>query len=302
MSVHRLTDHRSAAPIPRSGFTLLELGIVVAIVALLALLAVPRIGGVLRGAKISAAEADMEAIRTAFIGDGAGFGGLVGDLEGIAGFSPAYLRPANLIVPTNLVGVADHWLDDDGRRGHRAYFAADCGKYNLAFPDAYSDFSVFTNRDEVAGRGWGGPYLARARIGEFPGPNDRRADHPNDRTAQERGFFRLVTPEHPYGLPGEPAFLDPWDNPYILQVPPANAFDAPGETTEPRRFRYARIVSAGPDGVLDTPCYPTSTTQEARRDGRLAGRRETADETAKVRGDDIVLFLLRADTYEDEDL
>ena len=283
---------RPAFRTPRSGFSLMELALVVVILALLATLAVPRLGGVLRDAKQNAAEADMEAIRTALLGDGASTHGLVGDLEGIAGFSPAYLRLANLIVPTNLVGVADHWLDDDGRRLADAGFAVTPGAVNLT---TFAEFSVFTNRDEIAERGWNGPYLTHCRLGEFP-------DSTSAVTEAERSFFPRGTGDNQraYGIPGEPAILDPWDNPYILQVPPAEAWSNPNDIPEPERFRYARIVSAGPDRVLSTPCFGTATAAD-RRDCRLAGRRETSRKTGETRGDDIVLFLLRADTYEDED-
>ncbi len=313
----------TARPAPRSGFSLLELVMVVVILALLATLAVPRLGGILRDAKENAAEADMEAIRTAFLGDGVSTSGLIGDLEGIAGFSRAYLRIANLVTPACLVGVADHWLDDDpgghgyagidesDRRDGDAGFAVLRGAVNLT---TFAEFATFTNRDEIAHRGWRGPYLAHARIGEFPGPDHRRFG--NDRTAAERGFFprwtggrsfRVETPvlwtnriDRAYGITGEPAILDPWGNPYVLQVPPVEAFKNPGDTSEPERFHYARLVSAGPDGELQTPCFDAVTADD-RRDCRLAGRRKWFRDTATLRGDDIVLFLLRADTYEDED-
>ena len=278
MPVRRPSVARLAVRRPSAGFTLLELAFAVAIVALLALLAVPRLGGVLGDAKKTVAGADMETLRVAFLGDGSTTKGLVGDLDGIAGFSAAYLRPANLVAPTNLVGVGDRWLDDDGRRGRDAGFAtADgAGKTSPAFPAAYAAFAVFTNRDEVAGRGWNGPYVSRVRLGAFPESFDRA-----------------------YGVPGEPAILDPWGRPYVLQVPPATAFPVPGDTTEQERFRYARLVSAGPDGMLKTPCHPRGGGEAERRSCRLAGRGRTSAETDEARGDDIVLFLLRADIHED---
>jgi hypothetical protein len=104
-----------------------------------------------------------------------------------------------------------------------------------------------------------------------------------------------------YGFAGEPAVGDPWGNPYVLQVPPPEAF-GPGAVSPRLRFRYARLVSAGPDGLLSTPCFaPDGTagwTPAARRHSRLAGR--DAD-GVPARGDDLVLFLERADLYEEDE-
>lgn len=284
----------------RKGFTLTELCLVVVILALVALLAAPKFTGVLGSARKTAAGADMAALRDALLGTGTPSGispALVPDLEGIPGFSPAQLRLADLLTPTNLIGVAGRWLNDNTSRPHALLVDSD-GPHNSN--QTYADFAVFTNRDEIAERGWRGPYLRTYRAIEntdssrtdlFPNPDDRRDSR--DRTFQERGFFE--SGQTYYGIPGEPAIGDPWGNPYVLQVPPASAFARPSETSELDRFRYARIVSAGPNGVLETPCYKIKK-QEDKRDNRLAGR--TASGTEK-RGDDLVLFLLRADIYED---
>ncbi len=281
----------SVPPVRRSGFTLLELGIVVLLLALLATLAATKLSGVSEEARRHAAEAELQSLRSAILGNDAQ-PGLVADLDGIPGFSPAYLRLANLLVPTNLVGTADRWLDDDERRNTRAKFASHLGAVN---PEAvYADFVLFTNRDDIAQRGWHGPYLRTyrplentdaARVGEFPRKTDRR--HVSDDTFEERGFFSsdgLPPNGMPYGVPGEPAIGDPWGNPYVLQVPPAEAFEHPDLVSESERFRFARLVSAGRDGILSTPYR-----------SRLAGR--TAHGT-DARGDDLVLFLLRPDVYE----
>ena len=101
--------------------------------------------------------------------------------------------------------------------------------------------------------------------------------------------------------------MDPWGRPYVLQIPPAQAFEnREGTVTnvpEEVRFKYARVVSAGPDGRLDTPCYganvsnwwATSWNERTRRLSRQAGRDENG---AAARGDDIVLFLNRSDIEE----
>jgi general secretion pathway protein G len=124
----------------------------------------------------------------------------------------------------------------------------------------------------------------------------------------------------PYMKQGIPK--DPWGNPYVLQIPPNEAFES---ATEERRFHYARLVSAGPDGVLQTPCLkgmdylafhdnpPSDPDAEPppaplwaaldgagiadyRRALRLAGRVASGDPSN--RGDDLVLFLNRPDIYE----
>ncbi len=73
------------------------------------------------------------------------------------------------------------------------------------------------------------------------------------------------------------------------------------------RFGYARVVSAGPDGVLSTPCFQVNHTNEfttswnarTRRLARQAGLIDGDDRSA--RGDDLVLFLSRNDTDEGDD-
>jgi prepilin-type N-terminal cleavage/methylation domain-containing protein len=134
--------------------------------------------------------------------------------------------------------------------------------------------------DAATRRGWRGPYLRNAagvrnlvaaRNGAFPDREDRR--YFEDATFLERGFF-LSRENNPYGEPGEAAVGDAWGNPIVLQIPPG----------EPEAFRYARLVSAGPDGVLATPL------------DRLGGW--LVAEAGPERGDDLVLFLNRSDVYE----
>ena len=90
-------------------------------------------------------------------------------------------------------------------------------------------------------------------------------------------------------------------------MPPPQAFPGVTNVAEVVRFRYARVVSAGPDGVLDTPCFQPNATNEtsttwtarARRLARQAGRIDGDDVSA--RGDDLVLFLGRGDLDEGEE-
>ncbi len=296
----------------RRGFTLIELSVVVVLLALVALVAVPRCAAMVRTARLTAAESDMRVLREAIISSD---GGYVRDLGGLPGFSPAAIRIANLFMPTNVYGTrvnasAIHGaqmrmirLDDDAA-------AELCRAEARALPQA------FTTWDESLGRGWRGPYV-KATVAVFPAAGDRR--HPGDASFSERGFF---PPTHNlrlpavfgdssvasvYGFAGEPAMFDPWGCPYVLQVPPPQAFPGVTNIADEVRFRYARIVSAGPDGVLSTPCfggnatnwYATSWNELERRMSRQAGLFDVTNRVA--RGDDIVLFLMRNDVDEGED-
>jgi len=289
----------------RGGFTLVELVSVVAILALVACLAVTRVTALLAHAREEAARRDLATLRAAYLDPA---DGLLRDLRGLPGFSPGFLRVGNLFVTNDFyVGVADaaarttgFRLGDPRLTGRRCLPADRLMRRN-------------TSRD----CGWNGPYVKRS-TGEFPSEDAvRRA---GDATFGARGFFPsldgLRLPEDfivrrhgcsIYGYPGEPALLDPWGNPYVLQIPPPQAFR--GATTnlpDEVRFRFARVVSAGADGVLSTPCFrpnvsnawETSWSADTRRLCRQAGRLGT---DISARGDDLVLFLLRNDTDEEAD-
>lgn len=278
-------------------FTLIELAIVLAILGIVAALAATRHGSLLRSARITLAQNEMQRIRDAFLGTSAA-DGYLDDMSSLPGFSPAYLRLGNLLTATNLYVLGGRRADTDSTN--------DWSGIHHASPAA------FTNWDSALSRGWRGPYIlasaGAAPVTAFPAPDDRAT--PSDPTWAERGFYPSVAhlslpsdylSASPYGLPGDPALLDPWAAPYVLQIPPAQAFvtasGALADVPETERFRYARIVSAGPDGVLATPCYNSNTnasgsswSADQRRASIFAG-------TSAERGDDLVLFLLRADAY-----
>ena len=289
----------------RCGFTLVEVAMVVAIIAAIAVFAVQRMSKFAQTARIAAAESDLKTIASAIC---APVGGYIADMQGIPGFSPAYMRIANLLISTNLYGAVA--AGDRGSAGVRVDDSS-VRRPGVAAADE------FTKWNEERARGWRGPYIAASNM-EFPRAGSRRFS--GDATFEERGFYpplsglwlpadivNGVSGCSVYGFPGEPAVSDPWGNPYVLQIPPAQAFYGYStNVADEVRFSYARIVSAGPNGILETPCYAvnmtnsftTSWTERTRRLSRQAGLVDGTDRAA--RGDDIVWFLRRADVDEGE--
>lgn len=275
-----------------------------AVVSVIALLAVSKVSVLTEQSRITAARHDISVLREAFVNAETGY---IGDMRGIPGFSLANMRISNLFVSTNVYGYV-HGGIEGGER------------LDEVRKEGAADPAVFTKWNELTRRGWRGPYV-RMREGMFPHRDERRFDR--DAAFRLRGFFPSLTglclPADfvsakdgcsVYGFPGETTALDPWGNPYVLQIPPPQAFrTASGQTAasqDEKRFTYARVVSAGPDGRLDTPCFSsnatnslfTSWTERSRRMSRQAGLVDGSDFSA--RGDDIVVFLVRADVDEGE--
>lgn len=204
------------------GFTLVEMIMVMAVLAVVAGLVVINAAGVGENAERTVASASLCAVRDALCGC-PGEPGYLGDMKSAPDFNPAYLR-LHCLLSTNFTG--------------------------------YRPF------DPQTARGWRGPYVRTAgavrntnagRGGLFPAAGERRWT--GDATFRDRGFY-AADGAALYGTPGEAAVADPWGNPIVLQIPAAGLV-------------RARLVSAGPDGTLNT---------------RL-------DDAASERGDDLVLFL-----------
>ena len=299
--IPRIRDSRATG----GGFTLIELAVAVAIVAVIALFAVRRLDSFLARSRIVAAESDERILADAL--RGADFSYL-SDMGKLPGVSPAFVRLANLFSPTNLYGAVHS--AGEGSRG----FRIDA----IPRPDGVAAREELVSWSGEAGRGWRGPY-ASAPVMPFPSRDSRR--DVNDDTFAQRGFFPdlsgLWLPldftdglsgASIYGFPGEPVPSDPWGNPYVLQIPPSQAFSsAPSQVPDSLRFRYARIVSAGPDGRLDTPCYSMNRTNAqfnawSRKTMRLSRQAGRDGGDVSMRGDDIVLFLERADVDEGEEV
>ena len=271
-----------------------------AVMAIVAVYAVTKIGGMVQRSRVAAAEADMATLRDAIIDGETGY---LRDMRGLAGFSPADMRLANILIATNLYGVA---------QSAGGSFPRACRIDEAWLGEGVAKPSEFATWDEERSRGWRGPY-AKGRAGIFP---VREA-------AAHRGFYPDVSSLYLptdfssrrdasiYGFAGEPAIIDPWGNPYVLQVPPPQAFVKYGQSVSAvspeTRFEYARLVCAGADGKIDTPCYFANPTNDAsksawdERTRRLSRQAGLIDGDNKFpRGDDIVLFLNRNDIDEGE--
>lgn len=285
------------------GFTLVELMLVVAVISIIAMLAVSKITPFVQKSKLIAAENDLRVLADAFMNLESGY---IKDMRGIPGFSLSNMRISNLFVSTNVYGLV-------GNERLEVERLDDTQKPFCAPPES------FVSYDSLSRRGWRGPYIKNIS-GVFPSASDRRFS--DDLTFEERGFFpKLSGLRLPsdflnrregcsiYGFPGEGVLVDPWGNPYVLQIPPpqafANGLSSNANLSDETRFNYARIVSAGPNGRLDAPCFSANTTnlwytswgERSRRISRQAG---LIDGDYSARGDDIVRFLIRNDVDEGE--
>ena len=161
----------------RGGFTLVELATVVAILAIIAVFAAPRVAGFALRAKIVAAERQLSSIDDAFTSVD---GGYIADMRGIPGFSLSYLRVANLLISTNLYGEV---IDGSARmKGFRV------DEEGLSVK-GLAKRSEFVRWNDELRRGWRGPYLKNV-AGIFPDRGFRRFN--GDATSAERGFYPEV--------------------------------------------------------------------------------------------------------------
>jgi hypothetical protein len=106
------------------------------------------------------------------------------------------------------------------------------------FPESIADLFVrpagVPDFDPITKHGWRGPYLATS-TGTYA--IDVALPPPIGFTAE-------------YGLPGQPALLDAWSNPIVLQIPDPDGSGGPPDAEEQK---HARLVSAGPDEILSMP-------------------------------------------------
>jgi len=242
------------------GFTLIELLIVVAILAAMAGLIIPIFSESQETNTVQITQVTLSNVREALNG-AATKQGYFSDMKYVPGYS---------LVNDGNSSTLDFHL---GHVVDRALFEGTGLQYN-----------------NETRRGWRGPYLQNEllvhiveadgspsiRRGQYPDAGDRRT--PTDTTFGSRGFNNST-----YGTAGERAIGDQWGNPIVVQIPVAS-----GTLPTPElRLRFARLVSAGPNGVLETPLNPLAGMME------VSGKVNTA-----ARGDDIILFVQRTDLYE----
>lgn len=143
----------------------------------------------------------------------------------------------------------------------RAGFVASVGREPERIPELYVRPPSVTEYDPRTGAGWRGPY-ARGDLAPYT------VDLAHRFTSE-------------YARPGELVPLDAWSNPIVLQIPDADG--APAHSA--KEMRHARLVSAGPDGIVDTP----------RTQGAVAPPGNVFFPSLPDCGDDLVLYVFEAD-------
>jgi prepilin-type N-terminal cleavage/methylation domain-containing protein len=220
------------SPFTAKGFSLVELVLVIAILAIVASIVIVSFNDIGDRARYTAAKASMRALREAWVGNGMS-AGYIADMKYTLGFTFTNLRM--------------HYL----------------------FEPPINHPAVMFNPE--TGLGWRGPYL---NVGELTsiGSNE---------TMITIGSISYKVSDYSDSF----TVADPWGGPFILQIPEAGEFTK--SVSDAKCFRYARLVSAGPNREFETP------------NDRLAGME--ANGVIEARGDDLVLFLNRADIYEEEE-
>ncbi|TVQ77828.1 MAG: hypothetical protein EA380_06835 [Phycisphaeraceae bacterium] len=244
----------------RRALSLVELLIVLVVLVVLGGLLVPVFTGVQERAEIAATMATMRQIEQAILGDGQspGYFADMGELP-----RPCYGLPRD--TPCRYgIGSAP---DSTARIDHpqlRYLFVNPLSEETTPYAN-FGDLAL----NPATGIGWRGPYIQSA--------NGRYI------VDTERGFTIRYGDEVPpvSGLTqgADPALLDAWGNPIVIQEPYEEP-DAQGPFGRPELVRLGtRLISAGPNGIIDTPPGIWNPTQEER-------------------GDDIVLFLFGPDPAE----
>jgi type II secretory pathway pseudopilin PulG len=236
----------------------MELIVVLGILAALAGLVVPLMNGVANDAQQTTTQATMKALREAVLA-------YYQDMKGIP-------------LPRPLPGTS-FTIDATGipQSLKELQFLPSDVSGNPIQLDANGNSIQF---NPATRRGWRGPYVVQA-TGRFA------SSPPLDASFYPAG--------NPYGNPGDPAFLDGWGNPVVLQWPSvgSSGVNDPNQDLAARVLNV-RLVSAGAPSktvqgtvvsVLDTLANVLMPTAAQRMDPTYPG------------GKDLVLFILTQDQF-----
>ena len=245
----------------RRGLTLLELVVVLVILVALATVVVPLIGPFGSQSQAISTRENLARLQELIVNR------YMVDMHDASG-NPELPRPG-------------HKGNTDGRPNHpqlRYLFVNPGPGWSDAATTDTSAETPFASSDTtlLSRRRWNGPYIthqgARYQINNGTSPLD---------ATKTIGFSNV------YGLgdtvdsstgeitaPGDPTVFDAWANPIVIQVPNTSGGTTPTSTDA----KYARLVSAGSNGVLDT-------SESVRMP------------TASERGDDVIMFLFVPDQY-----